>query len=136
MAIRLKKYVLKLSILILLQYKLSLNPMKVKKFEMKLFIDFFLHLILFLINIKFKKHVAELFLKLYMLMMIYTFLMKILINKSLLVIKHMFLLQNFIKSILIKKNSFDEKDLDTVAHVRLLVSHINFEERKNNTRIN
>ena len=54
-----------------------------------------------------------------MLMMIYSFIIKILIKSSLLLIKDI-LTVDLDKSNLDNDNNFDEDDLDTIIHARLL----------------
>ena len=61
--IRLKKCVIKIWILLFLQYNLFLNTVRLKKWLIYLFILFFLHLSLFLMNKSFLKSVMLLFLK-------------------------------------------------------------------------
>ena len=58
-----QKSVIKLSILIILQYNFFLIAIRIKKCVIKILINVFLHLLIFLIDIKLKKCVTELFLK-------------------------------------------------------------------------
>ena len=55
-----KKCVIKLSPLIILQYNFLLIAIRLKKYVIKLLIDLSLHLLIFLIGIKLKKFVTEL----------------------------------------------------------------------------
>ena len=64
-----------------------------------------------------------------MLMMIYSFIIKILIKSSLLLIKDI-LTVDLDKSNLDTDNNFDEDDLDTIIHARLLAWCSKFKKHK------